>query len=367
MYEQQFNPFAANVAIIKGYFKSGKVLAVGILYIVSAILDILTILTMPASVYSEVLDSLSKLGISATDVYLDYASLSVSSVITTFVFAIFTVLTAVGFIIIFTKSRSASPDSTPIAGVTILHVLATIAFVFSIVFTVLFAVAYLIVVIAVTAFSYSFYYIAAEIAAVAMIIVGILLAIVMFLLIFTTVNRKTYYRSVKYSLTTVKLQNKGAGAWGVISIIMAVGRGISLIDALTDTLTTYITAYSILTLLSLIVTFVIHILNASIALGYTKYINLQKSGYNNTPYGGTPNNTYAPAPNNQPVYRAQPTYQNPVPPQSAPAQNPPQTAYYDNFTQNNAPAQEQRLSVCPKCGTPVDSSLPFCGNCGNKL
>ena len=39
MYEQQFNPFGGNLAIVKGYFRSGKILTLGIFYVISIVLS----------------------------------------------------------------------------------------------------------------------------------------------------------------------------------------------------------------------------------------------------------------------------------------------------------------------------------------
>lgn len=374
MYQQQFNPYAANVAIVKGYFKSGNVLFVGILYILSAILGIVNavVTISPASSYYNLLLFLDEMGLSASEASLAYSIFSFSFVFGVLISTLITVLMAVGFIIIFAKSRSASPNSTPIAGVNILYVLATISFVCSIILTVVLALFYLmLIVIFMTSNRYSNLLAGNSIAS--LIIVGVILALFIFLLIFSTAKCRAYYRSVKYSLTTVKLHYKGATAWGVLNLIYAVCILILLICMFIGSLLITNTSFSSLSNANVVIVGMELSLSANIALGYSRYIKRQSVGYNNTPYGGTP--AYAPAPNNQPVYRAQPAYQqpqpayqNPVFPQNAPAQNQPQPSYNDNFTETPAPVQAQNSPVCPICGAAIDEpTLPFCGNCGNKI
>lgn len=358
MYEQPFNPYASNVTIVKDYFKSGKVLFIGILYIISTVLSILSVITTPSSAnYYEIMQLLEEMGIDASDASTYITSSSVSSVVAVLTSSVITVLTAVAFIILFAKSRSNNPNSNPKAGAGILHVLAVISFVCSIVITVFAVIFYLLVVVLGLALSDNYYGDSATAeATVVMVLVGILLAIVLFLLIFANAKRKNYYRSVKNSLSTVELQNTGATAWGVLCIIVSVFLGIAVLTTLISTLTSYITLSSILSLVTLMVTFVIEILDASIALGYSRHIKRHKFGYSSMPY----NSGYVPGP-------TVPTYRNDQPTYYSGAQIPsdrPTVPYNDSFSDYNAPV---RPAVCPNCGAPVDENSAFCGNCGTKL
>ena len=358
MYEQRFNPFAANVEIVKGYFKKSKVLVIGILYIITAALSVAVALLSPADNYNETMQILNRLGLNSSDASVAVAASSVTTVITAVFTAILLLLTALAFILLFAKSRTANPNSGPVAGATILYVLAVISFVCSIIFTVIVAIAYVLSVVFGVSMSGRNSAVSSR-TTVLFVIGGVILAIFLFLMIFVCVCRKNYYRSVKYSLTTVELQNKGAVAWGVFSIIFSVFIGILALVAAVGVFASKTTVSSILSLGVIISVFIAQILDASIALGYSRYINRQKSGYSNTPYNSAPNNGYAPVPN-QPYANNRPPYQQPY------GGDRPNVPYNDNFAQQNAPAQ-QRPTVCPNCGAPVDPSLPFCGNCGTKL
>lgn len=363
MYEQNFNPFAANVAVVKGYFKSGKVLALGILHLVSLCLTVFSYLANPlTSSLNSTLAQLEQLGMDTSDLYSYYpdssfmeSTFSASAISAILVSSVITILTAVAFIVIFSKSRSENPESSPIAGVGILHVLAVIAFVCSIVLTGILAFAYVIIFIAAFAaagFSDS----DTAPMVVVFLLIGLLLAAVMFLVIFTAASQKNYYGSVKRSLTTVQLQNKGAKAYGVINIIFAVFMGISMIGTVISTLTGPISLNVFLPLSSSVVSFVILIFDASLALGYARYINQYKFGYSS----GAPADAYVPAsPDAQNPYAQQP-YSDGYNSYTAPPQ---QNPYSDGYT--GAPAQP--APYCPHCGAPVDTSAPFCSNCGNKL
>ena len=359
MYEQRFNPFAANVEIVKGYFKKGKVLIIGILYIIIAALIVLMSLLSPVSDFNQNAQLLDRLGIQGSDASSLLAAASVSGVVTAVFTAILLLLTALAFILLFAKSHSADPNSSPVAGATILYVLAVISFVSTIILTIFAAFGYALMIVFGVSFINSLGSTIPGEATVLLVIGGVILAIFLFLIIFMRVCCKNYYRSVKNSLTTVELQNKGAAAWGVFSIIIAVFLGILTLAAAFGILTSAPTITTILSLVIIGLTFIIQILDASIALGYSRYIKRYKTGYNNTPYSGTSNNGYAPVSNGS-YATDRPPYQ-----QSYGSERP-DVPYHDNFADQNAPVME-RPAHCPNCGAPVDPSLPFCGNCGTKL
>ena len=363
MYEQRFNPFAANISIVKGYLKSGKVLLLGILYLLSLVLSVINLLIPKnlSSVY-DYLDLLNNMGVDTSELITYYSGADTSVLIlTTVISAVITLLTAVGFIVMFAKSRSQNPESSPAAGVGILHVLSVITFVVSIIAAVLCGLAYLLIVIAGGSIS-DYYSFDGDMTAAVLIIVGVALAIVLFFLIFVTAAQKNFYRSIKHSLSTVQLHNKGAAAYGVLNIIFAVCSGVTAIGSLI-TLINYFNLSTLLSFLSAVLNLFILILTASFALGYNSYIKRQKLGYSNTPYGGAPNNAYVPADNGANPY-------------AAPRSN----GYGDNYRSYNAPPQGAPVyrddhnaptgdfaSYCPNCGSPADPNAPYCPNCGAKL
>ena len=367
MYEQQFNPFGGNLAIVKGYFRSGKILTLGIFYVISIVLSfILTASVSFSTLINSAIDYCTRQGISVPpEVRNAFLSQSASSaIISAAISSIFPLLTAIAFIILFAKSRNTSENSSPIAGATILHVLAVISLIFTIIGAVAGILVYVFVfIVGVSAVnniassnsSYSTYSQSLTGGVVAiMVVLGVILLAYVFISIFYAVSCKNFYRSVKRSMTTPELENKGAAPYGVFNIIMAV---FSVI---------YMIAYMVMApsaagiiFISSIVTILIHIFTAIMALGYNRYIKNQKVGINSAPYGaapmnGAPMNAAPAAPYNMPDYAA-PQQQNPVYGAPVPPAN-----------EQSNPAQPQAM-YCPNCGAKTEPGAPFCPNCGTKL
>lgn len=366
MYEQRFNPYAANVDIVKGYLKSGKVLFLGILYLLSLCVSVITTLTASDSLASDVIDALRAVGFGDirmdSDYYAQMAnSVTVSTISSMTISSVITLLAVLGFILMFAKSRSANPDSTPSAGAAILHVLGVISFISAIILTVCGVL--------VLALGFVFYQDIADLiyrdpSLVLGILIGlsVVFAIFAFLLIFYTASYKNLYRSIKRSVNSVELQSKGAVAYGVFNILSAIMLGISLIGSVVLLITDSGLA-SLLSLISTLLLFVIAIVNASFALGYNRYIKRHKRGYR-TPYSDGSNNAYAPGGYNAPNYSTdQNRYDDSYRSYSAPQQSAP--SYNDNFSDYDLP--QSKVAYCPNCGAPADGSSPFCSNCGYKM
>ena len=116
---------------------------------------------------------------------------------------------------------------------------------------------------------------------------------------------------------------------------------------------------SILSIVSQAVAVVVAILEAKLALGYAKYIDEKRGGFN-TPTdaaGGFAPINAGVGVNSQPMpysYLAQPKTEQPV--------------KDDSFVNPYIAKDEQTAApTCPNCGSPVDSKAPFCGHCGTKL
>lgn len=352
MYEQQFNPFGGNLAIVKGYFRSGKILTLGILQIISVVLTFVlsASVSYTAIIYS-LMEFFSKQGISVPSelrkALLSYSSSS--AIITAVISSIIPVLTAVAFFLLFAKSRNTSESSSPIAGATILHVLAVISMVFTIIGVIVIGIAYVVLFIGgVSAVNrYASSYTGGVV--VVMIILGIVYAAYAFISIFYAASCKNFYRSVKRSMTTTELESKGAVPYGVFSIILAVFSVFSMIYYMVIS-----PQAAAIIFISYVVTILIQIFTAIMTLGYNKYIKNQKMGINTAPYGAAPMNAAPSAPYNMPDYAA-PQQQNPVYGAPVPPAN-----------EQPAPAQPQAL-YCPNCGAKTEPGAPFCPNCGTKL
>lgn len=375
MYEQPFNPYAQNLAVVKEYFRSGKVLAMGIFKAIATVLaliaSILSINSLSAFISAYINQITASSGIPMDNaqsiISSAQASMTASTIASAAVAVIIGVLITVAYIILYTKSRSDSPDSSPKAGVMILYVLAVIELVASIVLTVLMALLAVVLIWLAVITRGTFdttpvdlgngasFDLTPGFAVAIFISSAVLLLIAAIIMLIVTINKKRYFGSIKNSITTVELRTEGAKPYGVLCVIGAVFSGLGLLSIPTTLLggsvlsatgipgTGGLSATTLVSALSSIVSFIILILGAAIALGYKKFIDDRKYGYSappvmSAPYGAQPQN-------------AQPGNTNP---------------YADSFTQT--PQNEATAApVCPACGAPADPNAPFCSNCGNRL
>lgn len=367
MYEQQFNPYAANVDIVKGYLKSGKVLTLGILHLISIVVSILAALTISSSInfydYSQLLKNM---GIDPSQVTAagnaPMYGVTASAIAGTAVSSIFTLLVAIGFFIMFAKSRSDNPDSNPSGGVGILRVISLIGFICSIIgvifLVILFVLSYFLLNELVTNSNLD-----SNAATVIWIVCGVLILIFSFFLIFVTASCKNFYRSIKYSLNSADLHTKGAAAYGVINIIGAVFLGLSLVGSAVTVFSSG-GAYSLISLISTALSFITAIFTASFALGYNSYIKRFKYNYS-APYGAGPANVYSEPVAQQPYYAAQQPYNNDMyNSYNAPVQQNQPNPY---SAEAQRPSPQEQPSFCPNCGAKTEPNAPFCPNCGAKL
>lgn len=442
MYEQQFNPYAANLAVVKGYFNRGKVLTRGVLQIISVALSILTSILMVVfakDFFSDIyrlsslvtngnIDLDSSYFSQATDIA---ASSMAGTLIPTLFSAVIPVLIGAAFIVICTGSRK--ENGSPKAGVTILYVLSMIGMILMCIATGFVAIVGIFAIIMLNAVpgSVDNYYFnvngqpvpldyQAFTIAFTVLLIFILLIIVYALLY--SIHQFRFYASVRKSITTVELQNKGAKAFGVMSVINAIFTGFSLLYAFFVIAAIASLGFSspviilfVFSLLASVLQFVMLILDASIALGYNKYIENMKYGYNGTPYDGITEGNYAPAAPVATPYAAprQPqgdfgAQQNPYapqPPYGAPASYGEPTPYpspaapvseqpVDSYADTREPIAEPEpesvpeteplaqpepiaqpepqqptpvLSYCTSCGKPVTPGAVYCTNCGHRI
>ena len=363
MYEQRYNPYAANVDIVKGYLRSGKVFFLGILTFLSLGLTVATLVLNPvSSTVSELMNALSKMGLDTTEFTANYGSYlssgNISSVLSTVISAVFTILAAIAFIIMFAKSRSASPDSNPSSGVGIMRVLTLITFIFTIIAVVFIVALYVLFVIGISSVN-EYFDGDVNAAATVQVITGIIVSLAIILLISYTSSQKNFYRSIKRSLNSVDLYRTGAVGYGVFNIIFAVFTGLSLIGTAILTVSEF-SIGNLLLLSSLLLSFVTLITTASFALGYNRYIKREKYGYND-PYKSGPDAPYYPedhqgygAPSDDYNY---PNYNMP-PQQNMPPYNEASDPYY---------SEQDQTVYCPNCSAPVEGNQPFCTNCGYKF
>ena len=423
MYEQPFNPYVKNLSAVKEYFKSRCVLVLGLSRALGAILSLVTailistnlpkILAYIKSLFLWVFDETgAPYGISAnfSDLFdrivpSDVSSSIVSSSISS---TVVTILIAAAFLIIYFKSRSNDPNATPNAGVTILYVFAIIALV-----GVIIAIVAAVVLIVFMFLLYSklssegidslyvgvpfiddlLSYSWTPTSLLALTIAGIVLLVFAgFIALFIQINRLRYYGSIRKSLNTVELQNKGAKPFGVMCLISAFSAGLSLLSTPAGlfaktpvTAPKILTAIAVFSMLAQAASVVGAIMEAKLAMGYKTYIDGIKYGYSRHAAPAAP---FAPFPSVNPAeqnpssfnpyvsrtsYDGEPstdnTYSDPYGSDLTGADAAPD-AYNAPFSGDSASYEETaplNTATCSVCGAEVDPDAPFCGNCGNRL
>ncbi len=371
-----FNPYAQNVAIVKSYFKKPLVLTQGILYIVSGIISVLTTLVMIPTMnnYMDKVFSIPEFTMDMSESEAHFMSsfmdiyMNVAMIVAMIPSLIITALAATAFILIYKKSKNPDPSSSPKAGVTILYILSIVQLVPIILMCLWFLLIILIMILGAIAMS-------AEGGSsgdgAAFAVMTVIFTIIfggmgtLFLLFF--INQVRYYKSILNSLTTVNLSNKGAGIYGVFSIIYgaylaintlssfaiapmfkAMANNFPELEMMADLFSTMTPAIAVSSVASVLMTG-IYIINAIIALGYKKYINNIKNEFNAVEYapvGAVPAMAVDTAQN------AQPSLIN--------EENPQIPFSYDNFENPAAPH-------CPRCNSVVNENDIFCNKCGTKV
>ena len=374
MYEQNQSPYANNVAIVKKYFASPRILILGILYIITVFVNLIPVLS-GANTINSLISSMSS--VVPSDVLSALSSASnISAFLTAVGQTIFSLLMALAFILIFAKSRSSSPTSDPMGGLTIMFVIAVINLVATIVITVVVDIFYFISLFKIISEASRYSSSSSSSAVAAIIGLGIGVAIVEVIAIAYAASLKNFYRSARRSLRSSYLENTGAAAYGVFCILQAIAYAILMlvaiisIESLSRSYTYYY--YSsrsgastdvVLTLVApMLLNIVVLIFNAVIALGYNSYINSQRylsgsaaQGSYNTSYGGYSNNNgypdsgsygYNPSGNGGSAY--------------------PSDGYGDGYGSGTG-SQFGSSVYCPSCGTPATLSDKFCQSCGTRL
>lgn len=392
MYENQnnYNPYAQNIAIVKEYFKKPLVLTIGILYIVSIIFSLILSVTMGSSMgdlyssmfeYSVALGEMTPQDAQVFQTFTNSGFLSTFMIIGMIPSILMIGLYVLAFFLMYFKSKNPDPNASPKGGVTILFVMSIISLV-GVIFAALALVVYAVIMGILGVVFMTEPSMASEGGAVAGIIFIILALFFVALggLVLTySISNLNFFNSVRKSLTSVKLYNKGAGLFGVFSIIYG---GFSIFSAISSIFTGPMLSFmfdmipknelegfpiemfdsmgSIYTVsgLAALVSAAIMILTGVLALGYKKHINKYTLAYagqqvEEAPMQSAPSYT-------QPVY-TQPTYTQPTytePTYTQPAEN------QNDFSQEE---RAQTQNTCPQCGNVCDSNAIFCNNCGTRI
>ena len=441
MYEQPYDPFAKNVAIIKDYFKSGSVLAMAIIKSVCIILSLLLAIFGANAMIDFAIGALQASGASYDTVQPVFQLKSVApllSVMYCLPAVLFGILIALAYYIIYFKSRSASPQASPKAGFVILFIIS----VFNLISSIFISLFLLVIVVFLFAaasdpsvfaslgnlnelsdlgpnYDYdSLVRAGTGILTTVAVVFAVMMLIVIFVLLFYTISQVHFYNSLRKSVSSVELLDKGARPYGVMIVISAVCSGLSLLSLPTSFLSTGVLGFSvsgieialIFNALIQIASFAALIVEAKIVLGYKKYIDDIKYGYHTPtapagPYAPFPAGTNGYVPQSNPYMNGANNYGGaPVqnhPPYATGAQpvsgepytvgsQPDFESFSDETTQldladeresevcddplsvaaaavGKEKAAENKAGVCPSCGQATEDGAPFCGNCGTKL
>lgn len=384
--EQIYNPFAQNIAIVKSYFKKPTVLAQGILYILSAIASVVTAVMM-SDVFNTMFDTMLGIPEVTAEMSLgEYESFKTFADIYTSILPIASVIPAViiaglfatGFMLLYFKSKNDNSD--PKSGATILFVLSILQLIPVTFMCLIFLLVIVILAVVLIVSSSENYMNSADQTGVTVVLVIylVLFVIVGGIALTYSISRLKYYSSVRKSLTTVNLTHKGAGLYGVFTIIYGVYTAINSLSSLVfmpfsramltslesefststpeyvitlfekifDSLSPFIAVSVVVSLISATTL----IIEAVIALGYKKHIGAYTEGYTNANYEeSTPS----------PQYSAPQVQQSSVP--------------FIDTTLESAKMPSPSVdtdalyNTCPNCNCQINENSLFCSSCGQKL
>lgn len=384
-YQTEFNPFSQNLSIVKNYFKRPLVLVLAILYAVTILLSLVSVFTMGTSMSEmygtmfEFAGAFEEMPQEASDIFTLMTSSSTLTIILLIAMIpsiIITALYALSYFLIYFKSKNTAPNSNPKAGFTIRFVLSVLNLIYSI-FTAL------LLVIVIAMFIIAAVVIAQEpgitstdvtISTVLFSIAALFIAGLTAVMLIYTISNFNYIKSARNSLCTVNLSNKGAGTYGVITLIFGIISFLSVIPSLlaaplmssvSSLMPADFTAefpvglfesmgsiYLLSGIMS-IFSVVVMIIDAIIALGYKKYINNITSGY----FDSSSDNL---ASQEEPAFATA---------QQSATNQPTANTQQPSFQPVIFSSEPENPSVkhCPRCGTIAKDSDIFCNACGTKI
>lgn len=390
-FQTNFNPYAHNQAIVKSYFKRPLVLVLGILYLVSIVLSFASVFSMGTSM-SDMYSTMFE----ATGVYEDMPSemsgifsnfTSPGFLTTAFAVAmipsmIITALYATAYFIIHFKSKNEAESSNPKAGFTILFVLAILNLIYSIFAALLLVLIIALFIVGAIAISQDPTVSGSDatIATVMFSVCALIFAGIAAILLIYTISNFNYIKSAKNSLSSATLSCKGAGTYGVMSIVFGITALLSVLPSLAmaplmgsisqmipsefgaefpaEIFNSMGSLYLVSGLMSAF-SVAIMIIDAIIALGYKKHISNIKNGYFiPEPVFDAP--TVQEATFNQPSPAVQPQKTDVINPDIQSQQKFEPVVFSDNET-------VAHVKHCPRCGTVAKEDDVFCNACGTKL
>ena len=381
-----YNPYEQNSGLLKTFFSKPIVIILAAAGGVSALISIISFFMQIGTLDTTIRYYNYMMGGQFASFYSNIKPLFIIFSICSIAM---TIINALGYFLLYSKSKNPDPQSNPKAGSTLLWVISIISFVVTCILAV-----FLIIV------AFIFFIASGEVSryeASIMTTVGVAMIIVALVFFFYFLFQFRFFSSIHTSFSSVQIVSKSSVAFAVFSIIFCVFAFISLFTSL-DTATA-------MTVISGLLSIVNSVFLAVFALSYNSFVKSVTTGAN--PIGGfMPNNgqfnpynqnTNGQAPNMNMGYSYRPQqppvndnnqfngqqYQNPYgsAQQSSDADKAYKNPYFsqdfeeqtanshnDIFNQNPVQPEEQAAqNKCPMCGAVHSGDDLFCGNCGARL
>lgn len=381
-----YNPYEQNSGLLKTFFSKPVVIILAAVGGVSALISIISFFMQIGTLDTTIRYYNYMMGGQFASFYSNIKPLFIIFSICSIAM---TIINALGYFLLYSKSKNPDPQSNPKAGSTLLWVISIISFVVTCILAVfLIIVAFILFIASGEVSRYE---------ASIMTTVGVAMIIVALVFFFYFLFQFRFFSSIHTSFSSVQIVSKSSVAFAVFSIIFCVFAFISLFTSL-DTATA-------MTVISSLISIVNSVFLAVFALSYNSFVKSVTTGAN--PIGGfMPNNgqfnpynqnTNGQAPNMNMGYSYRPQqppvndnnqfngqqYQNPYgsSQQSSDADKAYKNPYFsqdfeeqtanshnDIFNQNPVQPEEQaEQNKCPMCGAVHSGDDLFCGNCGARL
>lgn len=381
-----YNPYEQNSGLLKTFFSKPVVIILAAVGGVSALISIISFFMQIGTLDTTIRYYNYMMGGQFASFYSNIKPLFIIFSICSIAM---TIINALGYFLLYSKSKNPDPQSNPKAGSTLLWVISIISFVATCILAVfLIIVAFILFIASGEVSRYE---------ASIMTTVGVAIIIVALVFFFYFLFQFRFFSSIHTSFSSVQIVSKSSVAFAVFSIIFCVFAFISLFTSL-DTATA-------MTVISGLLSIVNSVFLAVFALSYNSFVKSVTTGAN--PIGGfMPNNgqfnpynqnTNGQAPNMNMGYSYRPQqppvndnnqfngqqYQNPYGSSQQPSdadkayKNPyfsqdfeEQTVNPQNYTFNQNPVQPEEQAEqnkCPMCGAVHSGDDLFCGNCGARL
>lgn len=273
--QREFNPYEQNARILKDFFSKPLFLILSVCGALSAVLTVISALVSKSSM--NIYDVFGELSyyMPSSDLYDVLDALNSISIGLSIIVAIYVLLVALAYLLLFLKSKNSDLSSNPKAGATILWVLSIIEMVLFSLLAVLCIIFAVIFFIAASTYSssnsyYSYYSYASSTATGISIAFGCVLLIIAVVILLSAISKLRFFSSVHSGFTSVNLSTGGSVAFGVFTILGTISTIITLFSLLSSM--RYANAQLMVSIISNIITIVYNICLVIFAFSFNSYI-----------------------------------------------------------------------------------------------